>query len=71
MSLVLGAAYTGKLASNSVTLPPELPFNSLKELLQRNDYKWGTFRDSSYVTSLKVRECKKGQSGAGWVKITG
>ena len=40
-------------------------FSSLKKLLQRKDYKWGTFRDSSYVTSLKVRDRK----GVKWGRL--
>ncbi|KAK7099043.1 hypothetical protein V1264_003239 [Littorina saxatilis] len=41
MCLVTVAAYTGKLTSNAVVTKQPVPFNSLSELVQRTDYRWG------------------------------
>ncbi|XP_070180831.1 probable glutamate receptor [Littorina saxatilis] len=55
MCLVTVAAYTGKLTSNSVVTKQPVPFNSLSELVQRTDYRWGlangTLIDYVFATS--------------------
>ncbi|KAK7103508.1 glutamate receptor ionotropic, kainate glr-3-like isoform X2 [Littorina saxatilis] len=55
MCLVTVAAYTGKLTSNSVVTKQPVPFNSLSELVQRTDYRWGiangTLEESTFATS--------------------
>ena len=54
MSLVIAAAYTGKLVSNAVPVQPQLPFTSLKELVDRNDYTWGMGRGGSIAKMFSV-----------------
>ncbi|XP_070180491.1 glutamate receptor ionotropic, kainate 4-like [Littorina saxatilis] len=55
MCLVTVAAYTGKLTSNSVVTKQPVPFNSLSELVQRTDYRWGiikgTQQEYTFATS--------------------
>ncbi|XP_070181994.1 glutamate receptor ionotropic, delta-2-like [Littorina saxatilis] len=55
MCLVTVAAYTGKLTSNSVVTKQPVPFNSLSELVQRTDYRWGlakgTLEEHTFATS--------------------
>ncbi|XP_070184607.1 glutamate receptor ionotropic, kainate 4-like [Littorina saxatilis] len=55
MCLVTIAAYTGKLTSNSVVTKQPVPFNSLSELVQRTDYRWGiekgTLQEYIFATS--------------------
>ena len=54
VSLVITAAYTGKLVSNAVQVPQQLPFQSMAELVQRDDYIWGTSIGGSFESMLKV-----------------
>ena len=53
-SLVIIATYTGKLTSNYLIVQQPLPFNSLHELLQRTDYKWGYGSGTSIDDILSV-----------------
>ena len=57
VSLVITAAYTGKLVSNAVPVPQQLPFQSMAELVQRDDYTWGASNGGSYEALLKVCIC--------------
>jgi hypothetical protein len=52
--VVMVASYTGKLTSNSVLSKQPLPFQSLSELVQRQDYKWGLTKGISMETNFKV-----------------
>ena len=54
VSLIMTAAYTSKLVSNAVPVPKQLPFKSMAELVQRNDYIWGTTVGGSFENLLKV-----------------
>jgi hypothetical protein len=52
--VVMVASYTGKLTSNSVLSKQPLPFQSLSELVQRQDYKWGLIKGTSYESIFRV-----------------
>ena len=56
LALVTVAAYTGKLTSNSVGTQQGVPFNSLRELVKRTDYRWGmdkgTMTEAIFSVSL-------------------
>ncbi|KAK7471511.1 hypothetical protein BaRGS_00035850 [Batillaria attramentaria] len=54
-SLITVATYTGKLTAFSVVTKEKVPFNTLRELVRQDDYRWGmmpnTYLDSVLSTS--------------------
>ena len=54
LSLVTVATYTGKLTSNSVVTKQRVPFNSLRELVKRTDYRWGLPKETMMDTIFSV-----------------
>ncbi|KAK6976244.1 glutamate receptor 1 [Biomphalaria glabrata] len=53
MLLVLTAVFTGNITANLVDQDESIPFSTFEELLQRSDYKWGLFQDSSFFNIMK------------------
>ena len=54
LSVVMVAAYTGKLTANSVSTKQPVPFKSLSELVKRTDYRWGFEKDTMLDTVFSV-----------------
>ncbi|KAH9489134.1 hypothetical protein Btru_057534 [Bulinus truncatus] len=53
MLLVLTAIFTGNITANLVDQEESVPFTTFEELLQRTDYKWGLFQESSFFNVMK------------------
>ncbi|KAH9505192.1 hypothetical protein Btru_058918 [Bulinus truncatus] len=53
MLLVITAIFTGNITANLVDFEESVPFTTFEELLQRTDYKWGLFQESSFYNVMK------------------
>ena len=54
MSLILSSCYVGKLTSLLVDVTPPPPFTSLADMIDLQDFRWGTIGGSKLMTSLRV-----------------
>ncbi|KAK7475656.1 hypothetical protein BaRGS_00033082 [Batillaria attramentaria] len=53
LGLILTSCYTCRLTSLLVALPSHVPFTSLAEMAERDDYRWGVIGGTSTVMQLR------------------
>ena len=63
LALVTVATYTGKLTSNSVGTKQRVPFNSLRELVKRTDYRWGMAKETMEEAMFSVSWLHQSKTG--------
>lgn len=53
-SLIMVATYSGNLIAFLTVTIDKAPFNSLEELVEQDDYKWGILAGTYFVTWFQV-----------------
>ena len=64
LTFMLTSFYTSKLTSLMVGVTPSPPFTTVKEMLARDDYRWGMVGGTKLVQILRVGIRQKGSNNA-------